>query len=186
MLKFEDTQAAGRRAETEVVDILRRFTSYVYSNVVIDTLHTKSGHTEVDVIAAISDYIVVVEVKNIASISGNPNDLFWTLEGRETFEKYSTLNTFVQNRIHARALKDAWYKERGEFPKVKTFIVVPVGCDVPAEIKEDGVYTTTDFLNLIAKETRNNKSLSVPTFAYSLEYLIQKTDRHIVREDLGG
>lgn len=185
MMRFAETQGAGKRAEDEVSKVLERFTSYVYRNVVVDTLHTKSGHTEIDIIAAIGDSILVIEVKNISAIQGKESEMFWTLTGLETAEKYSTLNILVQNRIHVRALKDVWYKERQQFPKIQSFVVVPNTCSIPSDIEEAGVYSVSQFSKVLA-QLSNTQKINPPKYAYSLEFLVSKNKGHIIRDDLGG
>ena len=185
MIRFAETQGAGQRAENEVSKVLERFTSYVYRNVVVDTLYTKSGHTEIDIMAAVGDSILVIEVKNISAIHGRDSEMFWTLIGLETAEKYNTLNILVQNRIHVRALKDAWYKERQQFPKIQSFVVVPNSCSIPNDVEEAGVYTVDQFSKAIAQLSVAQK-INPPKYAYALEFLVSKNKGHIIRDDLGG
>lgn len=184
MARFIDTKYAGMRAEETVKDVLSKYTKYIYSNIRVDTLFTKNGFTEIDIIAAVSDVLLVVEVKNIKKIIGSADEAVWVLQGAERGEEYTTLNVLTQNRIHVRSLKDAWCANRGEFPVVISVIVVPNICEVPNELQECGVLTVSDFSVQVAKLCAGYSS--APKYGYSLQFILGADSAYLYRKDFTG
>ena len=183
MIKFHETIGAGRRAEQEVIDVLRRYTRHVYNSVRVDTLLTKKGDTEIDVLAAIADVILVVEVKNVRKIDGELKNTFWSLEGMETGQRYSTLNVLMQNRIHLRSFRNAWQSRHGKAPGIISTIVVPNGCQVCESLQSCGILTVHEFSQQIAEIASHNiKCLH----GYALDYLVKEGHGHINRPDFVG
>lgn len=182
MLHFSDTRSAGQRAEQEVREILKRYTKHIYSNIRIDTLYTKSGTTEVDLVAAIADILLVIEVKNISAIEGSIVEPFWYLTGLETGQRFSALNVLTQNRIHVRSLKDAWFANRGELPPVLSVVVVPNDCIIPQDIAEGGVLTLQQFSKQIAAIS----NLERCNYGYVLDYLFRGDNAYLERADFIG
>lgn len=180
-LKFSATVGAGRRCEAETRRILEQYTKFVYANCRVDTLFTVNGYTEVDLIAAVGDVILAVEVKNIRSIDGRAVSQFWTLEGAETGERYTALNVLVQNRIHVRALKNAWWLKNGFFPLVLPTTVVPNGCEVPEDVRAAGVLTIREFEQQLVELNGNARQ---PKYGYALQYFVGQDGNHIARADL--
>lgn len=184
MPRFNDTKFIGQKAEQAVRDVLSRYTKYIYTNIRVDTLFTKTGLTEIDIIAAVADVILVVEVKNINSITGSVGDTAWVLQGAERGEEYSALNILTQNRVHVRSLKDAWFANRGEFPDVLSVVVVPNGCFVPDEIAACGVMDMSTFSVQVAELSM--AYTGVPKYGYSLDFVLGGDNVHLVRKDFIG
>lgn len=182
MLHFSDTRVAGQRAEQEVREILKRHTKHVYSNVRVDTLYTKSGTTEIDLVAAIADMLLVVEVKNIAAIEGSVTEPFWYLTGLETGQRFSTLNVLTQNRIHVRSLKDAWFANRGDIPAAVGVVVVPNDCVIPRDIADGGVLTLQQF----SKQIVGVSTLGRCKYGYVLDYMFKGDNTYLERADFVG
>lgn len=183
MPRFFETKEAGYRAERAAREVLQRYSSHVYSNLRVDTLYTKNGTTEIDLIAAVADVILIVEVKNIAEISGSVVDNNWRLRGLETGEVYSALNVLTQNRIHVRSFKDAWFANRGELPVVISVVVVPNGCVVPDEIAECGVMTVQQFDYQLAKLSSGFKR---EKYGYALDFMLKGDNGYLERVDFVG
>lgn len=179
MPKFYETVGAGARAEEEVYNVLRRYTRHVYRNCRVETLFTKTGDTEMDIVAAVADVILIAEVKNVRLIEGTPVMHYWTMEGRETGQRYSSLNVFTQNRIHVRSLKDAWLVNRRYFPTVISVVVVPNGCRVPQELRDAGVLEVTQFAEQLAQMA----SREAPLYGYELSYLFGSDESVLRRPD---
>lgn len=179
-MNFTDARNAGTRAEVAVQDVLNRYTKHVYKNVRIDTLFTKTGNTEIDIIAALADIILILEVKNVSKIEGGYYDSYWYLTGLESGERYSTLNVLTQNRIHARSFKNYWYATRREILPVVSVVVVPNGCVVPEDIADGGVLTLEQFERQVSKlcaNTYENK------YGYHLDYLFGNAGLSLIRSD---
>lgn len=185
MAKFSDTVRAGTRAENEVYNVARRYTRHVYRNCRIDTLYNKVGNTEIDILAAIADVLLIIEVKNVRSITGSLSQHYWHLEGLETGQEYSTLNIFTQNRIHCRSLKDAWFVHRKEFPTVLSVVVVPNGCQVPAELRAGGVLEVKQFDLQLAALYRQYVGPRAK-YGYALDFLLGEDNAVLVRPDFTG
>lgn len=183
MLKFRDTVSAGSRAEKSVYDALRQYTRHVYRNCRVDTLYTKNGVTEIDIIAAVADVILIVEVKNVKSIDGSVSAPFWTMDGAETGLHYSALNVLTQNRIHVRSFKDAWVAKQGKFPAVISVVVVPNGCVIPEDIQAAGVLTVGDFSVQLASLCADGLH---PKYGYQLDYIVGSDGRYVERSDFVG
>lgn len=171
MLKFYETEEAGKRAEVAVANVLQRYTRHVYKNIRVETLFTKSGTTEVDILAAIADVILVLEIKNIASIEGSSKDLFWYLTGMEGKERYSSLNILTQNRLHTRAIKNAWRDEFREMPAVVSAVVIPEDCHISEEIIDSGILTLHEFELQVAELAQASINIK---YGYKLDYLVEK------------
>lgn len=183
MPKFYETKESGHRAEKYVREVIEKYTSHVFSNLRVDTLYTKSGTTEIDLIAAIADVILIVEVKNVAAIEGSVSDSTWRMYGLETGESYTALNVLTQNRIHVRSFKDAWFANRGEIPLVVSTVVVPNGCIVPEEIAQAGVITVQQFNTQLARMSSQVKEQS---YGYALDFVIKSDNGYFVRTDFSG
>lgn len=182
MLSYSKTQTSGNRAEALVSDTLKRYTKHVYKNVRVDTLYTKSGTTEIDVLAALADVLLVVEVKNVAQIDGNVGDMNWRFVGLETGEKYSALNVFTQNRIHVRSLKSAWFANRGEIPCVISTVVVPNDCVLTDELREAGILTMQEFAYQVSELAQIEPA---STYGYALDFVVKQDGGYISRKDFG-
>ena len=179
-MRFSDTFAAGKRAEQEVIEVLKKHTKHVYSNVRVDTLLTKSGVTEIDVLAAIADILLVVEVKNVKRIEGAVSHSYWNLTGFEQGQAYSTLNVFTQNRIHVRSLKDAWQSLRQITPTVVSVVVVPNGCDISPTLAEFGILTVQQFAEQVAEMAYSSEKAK---YGYALDYILLNGNNIIERPD---
>lgn len=184
MARFIDTKYAGMRAEETVKDVLSKYTKYIYTNLRVDTLLTKNGFTEIDIIAAVSDVLLVVEVKNVKRITGSVKDPMWVLQGAERGEEYTALNVLTQNRIHVRSLKDAWFINRGEFPVVISVVVVPNICEIPDELQECGIMTVSDFSVQVARLCADSES--TPKYGYSLQFVVGSDSAYLYRKDFTG
>lgn len=184
MAKFSETVRAGTRAENEVYEVLQKYTRHVYRNCRVDTLYSKAGNTEIDILAALADVLLVVEVKNVRSIEGDLSLHYWRLEGLETGQEYSTLNVLTQNRIHTRSLKDAWFARRHEFPIVMSVVVVPNGCSIPAVLRGAGVLEVRQFDLQLAALMRKYSGRA--KYGYTLDYLFGKDDAWLSRPDFTG
>lgn len=182
MARYSTTKYAGQRAEKIVESVLRRYTDHIYTNVRVDTLFTQSGSTEIDVIAAVSDVLLVVEVKNVSSIEGSLQDSTWVLRGAEAGESYLTLNVFTQNRIHVRSLKDAWFSRMFEFPVTLSVVVVPNGAYVSEELRCNGILTVSEFNIQVAELCADNQR---QRYGYALDYLLSNSPEHLHRPDFG-
>lgn len=182
-LKFYQTVGSGSRAEKQVADILARHTQYVYKNIRIPTLYTESAETEIDIIAAIDDFLLVVEVKNCRNIEGDSLCSYWKLEGNETGETYTSLSFLTQNRIHVKALKDAWRVARGDTPLVMSLIVVPNGCNIPCDLKEAGVLTVGEFEQQLHSLAVTGKYSVKPKYGYALDFIVDPATNRIKRKD---
>lgn len=180
MPSFTETCQAGSRAEQIVRQVLNSYTRHIYSNVWIDTLLTKSGYTEVDMIAAVADVVLIVEVKNIKAIRGRVEDNTWFLTGYEAGQEYSALNILTQNRIHARSFKDAWFKLKSEFPATLSVVAVPNGCNMPEDIAASGVYEVGRLDQQLAELC---KGVIYPKYGTALDFVIQSDGNHICRPD---
>lgn len=170
MPKFSDTRMAGTRAEESVREVLSHFADRVYSNVRLPSLFTAGGTTEIDLLAAFNDAILVVEVKNVRVIQGNPLQSFWTMEGANTGEVYNALNVFTQNRIHIRAIKDRWFELHSTFPIVLSIIVVPNGCEIEESLREGGIITVNELAGQLAA-LKDTASFG-PECQYALDFLV--------------
>lgn len=182
-MRFSETKKAGVRAEQEVVSLLKRHTKFVYSNVRVDTLLTKSGDTEIDVIAAIGDCILVVEVKHIQAVEGGPFDNYWDMIGLSSGEHYKALSPLTQNRIHVRSLKDAWYAVRKEWPKIVSLVVVPDVCEITEGNRRAGMLHMSEFTEKLYSLSKTAPS---PVYGYKLEFIFKQDDGHMHRSDLKG
>lgn len=180
MARYGTTRYAGQRAEKIVESVLRRYTDHVHTNIRVDTLFTQSGFTEIDILAAVSDVLLVVEVKNVSLITGSPSDVTWVLRGAESNEDYTTLNVFTQNRIHVRSLKDAWFSRMLEFPVVISIVVVPNGAVVDSELALNGILTVSEFNLQVAKLCADNPKQK---YGYALDYLLSSSPGHLYRPD---
>lgn len=183
MPNFYETKQAGKRAEDLVAEVLQSYTKHVYRNVRVDTLYTKTGTTEIDIVAAVSDVLLVVEVKNVRSITGSIYDNFWELQGGERGDFYSSLNVFTQNRIHVRALKNIWFALRNEFPVVISVVVVPNNCVVPDDLKDSGILTVSEFSVQVAELCISNESTK---YGYALDFLMRRCGGYLKRPDFVG
>lgn len=183
MARFGTTKYAGQRAEHMVKDALLRYTNHVHTNVRVDTLYTKSGTTEIDMVAAVADVILIVEVKNVSAIEGSIGSSTWVMYGAERGEPYSSLNVFTQNRIHVRSFKDAWFVSRAEFPPVISVVVVPNGCQIPEDIAAGGVLTVSEFSVQVAELCMGTVRAK---YGYALDYEMGKNQGYFVREDFIG
>ena len=183
MLKYNQTKGAGGRAESGVVDILKRYSDTVFTNLRVDTLLTRKGDTEIDIIAAVGDAIVIVEVKNIREIDGSISDNFWKMTGATTGEVYNALSPLVQNRIHVRSFKNAWYAKYRKWPKVVHYVLVPNSCRRNSDHKRAGVITISEFEEVM---DRLSRKAFVPTYSGSLELAINKNDLRFRRSDIKG
>ena len=183
MSLYDLTRDAGSRAEDEVFSIIKKYTKHSHKNVRVDTRYTKSGNTEIDVLAAIADVLLVVEVKNVRRISGEVSSNFWRMEGLDAGQSYSTLNTFTQNRIHVRSLKDAWYEKVGEYPTCISVVVVPNCCVIDCdEVANSGVLTVREFSEQLSELVRNVSCTTIPKYGYTLDYFVDSGCGHIRRD----
>lgn len=182
-MKFSETKGAGGRAEQEVVSLLKRHTKFVYSNVRVDTLLTKSGDTEIDVVAAIGDCILVIEVKHIQGTRGSVMDDYWDMVGLSAGEPYKALSPITQNRIHIRSLKDAWYASRKEWPKVVSLVLVPDVCEISEAQRTAGMLHMSEFTS---KLYTLSKTAPSPVYGYKLEFIFKQDEGHMRRSDLKG
>ena len=169
-LRFFETVQSGKRAEQVVIDTLKQYSKHTYNNIRIPTLYNQGGSTEVDVVSAIDDVIIVVEVKNIRSIVGSADDTFWKMRGFENGEEYSAINILMQNRIHVRALKNKWYELRGEFPPVVSLVVVPNSCEIPQSLEDAGIETVEGFL--LALQDVVSSGGQIPQLGYALDFFV--------------
>ena len=183
MARFGTTKYAGQRAEQMVKDVLARYTRHVHTNVRVDTLFTKNGTTEIDIVAAVADVLLVVEVKNISAIEGTVGSTTWVMYGAERREPYTALNVFTQNRIHVRSFKDAWFVNRAEFPPVISVVVVPNGCQIPEDISANGVLTVSEFSVQVAELCMESTRAK---YGYALDYEMGKNNGYFAREDFVG
>lgn len=172
MPSFYETRKIGTRAENAVKEILSRYADRVYQNIRIPTLYTQQGTTEIDLLAAIDDCLLIVEVKNVRRIEGTPLQSYWMMEGASAGEPYQTLNVFTQNRIHLRALKRLWWQERQEFPLIISVIVVPNECEMADSLAENGILTIGEFGQQLA-ELKKSQRYGSP-LCYSLDFIVSK------------
>lgn len=170
MIEFYKTVKAGFQLEGKISEILSSYTRSIYRNVRIPTLFSQNGFTEVDIIAAIADIILIVESKNISSIRGSILDSHWAMTGYNANAEYSALNVLTQNRIHVRSFKDRWYAERQEFPTVLSVVVVPDNCDIPEDLRDSGVLTISEFHRQVSDLAQVESDTS---YRYSLDFFIQ-------------
>lgn len=170
MLNFSDTWGAGKRAEEVVRDHILRYTDASFSNVRFPSLYTQGGETEIDILTAVRDVLLVIEVKNVRSITGSVLDSFWEMEGMETGERYTALNVLTQNRIHIRALKNYWFRLRKEFPCVLSVVVTPSHCEIPEELNNAGVLPADEFMEQLMhlRSTGTGKG----SLKYELTYVV--------------
>lgn len=180
MPAFYKTVEAGHRFESACRDVLRKYTRHVHWGTRIDTAYTQSGFTEVDILAAIVDVVLVVEVKNISRISGDLSSTHWELTGAIAGEPYRALNIFTQNRIHARSLKNAWWERRGEVVPTLPLVLVPDECVMPAEIEDAGVFYYSQLDSQLQKLTEEWSG--PPKYGYSLDYLVPLDNFHLERD----
>lgn len=177
------TFKVGQTAEQSVYQVLRQYTKHVYTNVRVDTLLTKKRDTEIDILAALADILLVVEVKNISAVEGTLDSEYWKLTGFEAGQSYSHLNVFTQNRIHVRSLKDAWLAKYKEIPAVVSVVVVPNGCSIPQEIADVGVLDVQTFGIQIAEIAAHKIA---PKYGYALDFTLAKDKHWIIRSDFEG
>ena len=178
MLKFNQTKDSGKRFESRVKSVVESYTKFVYTNVKIDTLFTQNGFTEVDVLAAFGDCLLVLEAKNVCSIQGSPSDMTWEMCGSVSAQDYTALNVFMQNRIHVKSLKDYWYVTNLEMPKVCSLVIVPDDCNVSDELR---VATVT--LSELNTQIAELHITGQPKYGYQLDYLISKGNNCLHRSD---
>ena len=183
MAKFWQTIGSGSRAEKEVIDIVRRYTQYVYSNVRIPTLYTESAETELDIIAAIDNFILVIEVKNVRRIEGDPLSSYWKMFGEEYGDGYSNINVLTQNRLHVKAFKDAWRVSGRKTPPVLSVVVTPNDCEIPQSLRDFGVITVGELSLQLSELVTEEKYVAVPKFGYALDFIIDSETNRIARKD---
>ena len=183
MPTFRETKAAGGRAENQVFDVVSKYTNSVYRNIVVDSVYTSNGRTEIDVIAAIADVIFIFEVKNIRSIEGNYSDNTWTLRGRETGTSYPSLNIFNQNRIHLRSLRNLWAQKSDFVPPLASVVIVPNDCVVPDELARCGILTLHELDEQLLEMVRDYGIGNRPAWNYNLDYLMSGSNCRLRRND---
>ena len=132
------TMNSGTRFEDMIVQTISRYSRHIYRNIRVETLLTKNGTTEIDILFCHLDMVYVVESKNVASLIGDYNDKAWSFIGSKSASQevrdYSSLNVITQNNIHVRSFKDIFYATFGEWPTVIPIIVVPNDCKVSPDI----------------------------------------------------
>lgn len=179
---FRETKAAGTRFESACRDVFSRYTRHIKWSTKVDTAYTQSGVTEIDLLVAIADVLLIVESKNIRSIKGGLTDSQWVLEGAESGEKYTALNIFTQNRIHARSLKNAWFQKRAELLVTLPLIIVPDECSMEADVEQAGIFYFSQLdsqLRDIVADWGNKPA----RYGYALDYLIPSDDYYLKRGD---
>ena len=173
---FAKTSISGRSFEDDVAKLLRKYSRFVYQNVRIPSYYTKRGDTEIDILAAIGDVILVVELKNVKSIKGTVGEMMWTMQGYRQGDIYSTLNVFCQNRIHVRSLKNLWSRHHRSTPVIVPIVVTPNGCTVSSQLKEHGVLNLSQFDQQLIS---NFKQANSGGCGYSLAYICTKAGIHL-------
>lgn len=183
MPRFHETIASGQRAEDHVYESISRYTNSIYRNVVVDSIYTSSGTTEIDIIAALANVIFIFEVKNVRKIEGTYSDNFWKMIGWETGVSYPTINTFNQNRIHVRSLRNLWKQRTPNVPPLVSIIVVPDGCEMPPSIRDKGIITLSELekqlISFVSKYGINKR----PEHSYALDFLVGKDNVRLRRND---
>lgn len=113
----------GEKNEHRLASLVSQYSDKVYNNIRLPTMLTKSRYTELDVVAIIGSTIVIFETKSVNSIVGNYRDRIWRMVGTST--TFTTLNTFIQNKLHSRVFKDIYFKVYGEYCNVISVTTVP-------------------------------------------------------------
>ena len=147
------TMRSGFQFESELTQVITRYSKDVYRNIRIETLLTANGLTEIDILLCYKDIVFIIEAKNVASIVGDYDSKYWTFIGARSVSgeeaKYTALNTITQNNIHVRAFKDYFYSVFNEWPIVIPIIVTPQDCKVSTEIA-GAVYTISQLDEFLA------------------------------------
>lgn len=168
---YAKTSISGKAFEEEVARLLRRYSRFVYQNVRIPSVYTKRGHTEIDILAAVGDVILVVELKNVSSIEGAVEGSMWDLTGFRQGESYKALNIFCQNRIHVRSLKNLWSKHQRNMPAIIPVVVTPNGCAVNNQLRDHGVLNVSQFDQQLISTFKHTNAHGC---GYSLAYICTK------------
>lgn len=149
---YEYTRNSGTLFEDQVTGIIKRYTNACWRNVRVETLLTKKGNTEMDILFCYQNLVFIVEAKNVSSILGEYSSKTWGFVGSRSGSKetrdYTSLNVITQNNIHARSFKDFYYSHYQEWITVVPIITVPNFCQVSEEIASV-IYTLAQFDNLL-------------------------------------
>lgn len=168
---FKESFASGKRLEDEIEAICRSQSRYVSTNVIVPTLHTDRGYTEVDILVAIGNIILTIESKNIAKLEGDlSRDIltFTSFNGAT----YKSLSPFTQNRIHQFSIIDEYAKEYHRWPLVLPATVLPPECEISPNLRTEPTLLTLDKL---ADELANLSSKQrVPLYGADLCALEEK------------
>ena len=140
--------ASGSQFEDSLVMLIKNYSRHIYRNVKIETLLTSNGLTEIDIMFCYANMVIIVESKNVSEVHGDYNSISWRMVGSKVEKEYKHLNVIVQNNIHVRSFKDAFYELFGEWPVVAPFIVVPDTCIIDDDIREC-IYTVSNFTNIL-------------------------------------
>lgn len=179
---FREAKVAGTRFEAACREVFSRYTRHVKWSTRVDTAYTQSGFTEIDLLVAVADVLLVVEAKNIRSIRGSLSDAHWVLEGAEGGEAYRALNIFTQNRIHARSLKNAWFQKRAELLVSLPLIIVPDGCVMEAEVEQAGIFYFSQ-LDEQLRGLTNGWGAKPAKYGYALDFLVPSDNFYLKRDD---
>lgn len=147
------TMKSGKKFEDRVFNLISQYTNTIWRNVRIETLLTKQGTTELDILFTYKDCAYIVECKNISSVYGNYWDPTWSFVGASHPGKaeveYRSMSVLVQNNIHMRSFKDLFYSYFREWPLAASFIVVPNDCEICGSIRE-AISTLSEFDSYLA------------------------------------
>lgn len=170
-MSFKTSFESGKRLEDEIERICRQHTRYVETNVLVPTLHTEHGYTEVDVLIAIGNVIITIESKNIAKLDGDvTEDILKFTSGNDA--SYKSLSPFTQNRIHQFSIIDEYAKEYKRWPTVIPATVLPTECEVSSNLRNEPSLT---FLNELSPALASiAKTSVVPKYGAELFSLIHK------------
>ena len=124
----------GEENEYKLASIVSQYTDKVYNNIRLPTMLTKSRYTELDVVAIVGSTVIIFETKSVNGITGNYRDRIWKMVG--TSSTFTTLNTFIQNKLHSRVFKDIYFKVYGEYCSVISVMTVPSDTLIEGDISK--------------------------------------------------
>lgn len=183
MSTFAQTRSSGTKFERQLLEVLRKYSTNVWSNVRIETVLTVKGYTEVDLICCVGDVILVIEAKNVSTIIGEYADKNWQFIGSKApmreVKEYTALNVITQNNIHLRSIKDCFFAYFHVWPKAYPLIVVPNGCKVSRDIS-GYVHTVDQLEQFLSSNIFNSYSANVHRRLAGIilgdDYLVERPD----------
>lgn len=153
-ITLHQTRPSGTKFEEILYGIISNYTRAVWRNIRVDTLLTKQGNTEIDILFCLKNIVFIVEAKNVSAIMGDYGDNYWSFIGSSSPTKevreYTALNTFTQNGIHTKSFKDIYFETFKEWPIVLSVVVVPNECRLSPDLAST-IYTVGSFEKVIAE-----------------------------------